>query len=147
MTGRILELLERHSYLDQQTIGEMAIIPAREARERLYCMYRDRWVDYIEVCKRSDYTPASTFYFWFLDKAKLENSLKESFYRSIFKLRCRRVHAASENESADLVDISVLHQMDNENEEAKRLEQMEFSFDRIDQAVVQTDFTSLIFDF
>jgi hypothetical protein len=50
--GRIIELLEGKSYLDQQTIGEMTIIPAREARERLYSLYRDKWVDYVEISKR-----------------------------------------------------------------------------------------------
>ena len=145
MTGRIVELLERNSYLDQQTVGEMAIIPARETRERLYRMYRDRWVDYVEICKRSDYAPASTFYFWFLDKNKLDNALQESLHRSIFKLRSRRLLESRKNPA--LVDLSVINQLDNDNEDAKKLEKQEFSLDRIDQAVLQTDFTSLILSF
>ena len=40
-------------------VGEMAIIPAREARERVYALYRDKWVDYVEVSKRTDYNPSS----------------------------------------------------------------------------------------
>jgi hypothetical protein len=38
-SGRIIELLQRHKYLEQQTVGERAILPARETRERLYRLY------------------------------------------------------------------------------------------------------------
>ena len=61
----------------------MAIIPARDARERLYSMYRDKWVDYVEICKRNDYNPSSTYYFWFLDRLKLDVSLQESLFISM----------------------------------------------------------------
>ncbi len=38
-SGRIIELLQRHKYLEQQMVAEKAILPARETRERLYRLY------------------------------------------------------------------------------------------------------------
>lgn len=38
--GRIYELLNRSKYLEQQEVSDLAIIPAREARENLYTLYK-----------------------------------------------------------------------------------------------------------
>ena len=39
-SGRIIELLSKSKYLEQQAISDMILVPAREARERLYRLYR-----------------------------------------------------------------------------------------------------------
>jgi hypothetical protein len=33
------ELLQRHQYLEQQQVCDMALLPARETRERLYKLF------------------------------------------------------------------------------------------------------------
>jgi DNA-directed RNA polymerase III subunit RPC3 len=40
LSARILEMLQRKKYLEQQSIADLAIIPAREARERLYKLFK-----------------------------------------------------------------------------------------------------------
>ena len=147
-SGRIVELLERHSYLDQQAIGEMAIIPARDARERLYTMYRDKWVDYVEICKRNDYNPSSTYYFWFLDRLKLDVALQESLYKSILNLRKRRVHElegdGSWSKSVAAAMMLAGSGMNESLEKQKDMEKLNFALDRIDHAVIQADFTAIV---
>lgn len=39
-SARIVELLRRKRYLEQQKISDLAILPARDARERLYRLYK-----------------------------------------------------------------------------------------------------------
>jgi hypothetical protein len=39
-SGRIIELLQRNKYLEQQVVSDRAILPARETRERLYRLYK-----------------------------------------------------------------------------------------------------------
>ncbi len=39
ISGRIVELLQRSKYLEQQQVSDMIILPARETRERLYKLY------------------------------------------------------------------------------------------------------------
>ena len=40
-TGRIMELLQyKHRHLEQQRIGDMAIIPSKETRANIYSLYR-----------------------------------------------------------------------------------------------------------
>lgn len=40
LSGRIIQLLQEHKYMDQQRISDMAIIPARDAREKLYMLFK-----------------------------------------------------------------------------------------------------------
>jgi hypothetical protein len=40
MIGRIMELLQKRKYLEQQRIGDMVITPPRECREKLYALYQ-----------------------------------------------------------------------------------------------------------
>ena len=42
VSARIVEMLQRRKYLEQQQIADLAIVPARDARERLYRLFR--WV-------------------------------------------------------------------------------------------------------
>lgn len=41
-SGRLVEVLQRpgNQYMEQQALGEKVVLPAREARERLYRLYR-----------------------------------------------------------------------------------------------------------
>ena len=52
-------------------------------------IFRDGWVDYLELSKRTDFNPSTTTFFWYLDKAKLEKCILEHSYKTIFNLRSR----------------------------------------------------------
>lgn len=77
-------------------------------------MYRDKWVDFLEVSKRIDYNPSSTFYFWYLDQAKLLNSILQTLYKSIYNVRLRKNHEAKTKKS-------LLEFVNNDNVEPERL--------------------------
>ena len=38
-SGRVVQLLLRNSYLEQQAVSDIGILPARETRERLYRLF------------------------------------------------------------------------------------------------------------
>lgn len=89
-TARIIELLTSHDELiEQQQLSDLAIMPAREARENLYKLYKDKWVDYRDISKRLDYNPASTYYFWHLDQSKLKATVLDHSHKSILNMRIR----------------------------------------------------------
>jgi hypothetical protein len=46
-------------------------------------------VNYLELSKRSDFNPASTSFFWFLDQAKMDPLLLEHIYKTMFNIRIR----------------------------------------------------------
>lgn len=88
--GRIIELLQGpKKYIEEQILADYVILPARDVRERLYRMYKDKWVDFYELSKRNDFNPGSTYYFWYLDHSRLRQSILNNMYKAVLNLRLR----------------------------------------------------------
>ena len=108
-SARILELLMRKKYLDQTQVGEWAILPIRESRERIYQLFKFKYIDYVEVSKRLDFTPSTSSYLWYVDVVKLYRTLLESMYHGMLSLSVRRNHEFSLGK--ELLDFA--HQLSN----------------------------------
>ncbi len=89
-TGRIIRLLMDGNYLDQQKVSDMAIIPPKEARQKLYTLYKDKWIDNVEISKRADYNSASTYYFWFFNINFALKHLCDKCYKAIYNINVRK---------------------------------------------------------
>lgn len=140
-SARIVELLLRLPYLEQQKLSEMAILPARSGRERLYDLLKHQWVEYVELSKRADYNPSSTFFFWKLNKNKLIRTLVDELYGSVLNLRLRRCmeHAMGK----DLLDFS--HNI-TDAEELKKFNKLSNALSRLDDAVLKIMENSVVLD-
>ena len=113
----------------------MAIIPARDARELIYKLYRERWIDYQEISKRSDFNPASTFYFWTLNREKIVSNLISSSYKAIVNLRLRKSHemVLSASQGFD-IDNNFMHNDDKDKYETET-ERLKLVYARLDEGV------------
>jgi hypothetical protein len=67
------ELLQRNQYLEQQQI----------------CLCRDGWVNYVDLSKRADFNPSTSFYFWFLDLPLLKSTIRDHTYQTMHNLLVR----------------------------------------------------------
>ena len=107
-SARLIELmLTRDEWVEQSVLGDLAILPAREAREKLYLLFRDKWVDFKEISKRSDYNPQSTFYFWRVDYQNLRAIVLEHSYKGMLNLRLKRASVVQEFGDKD-VEVQAL---------------------------------------
>eukprot|EP00271_Cylindrocystis_brebissonii_P015050 TRINITY_DN3697_c0_g1_i2.p1 TRINITY_DN3697_c0_g1~~TRINITY_DN3697_c0_g1_i2.p1 ORF type:complete len:488 (+),score=133.77 TRINITY_DN3697_c0_g1_i2:156-1619(+) len=59
---RIFRLLHLKGQLEQKQIGEMAMVPLKEARELLYRLLQDEYLLLQEIAKSADRAPSRTFY-------------------------------------------------------------------------------------
>ena len=121
-------------------IGEMAILPAKTAREQLYQLYREGWLTYIDISKRSDFNVGSTYWFWTLQLPQVEYQILEHLYHSAYNLRMRRQTEFTKGK--DLVEFA---QAANEEENA-RLQRLSTMLARLDKALLEVDDTILLFD-
>lgn len=131
-SARIVELLQCKNYLEQQKISDMAILPAKEGRERLYDLYQNQWVDYVEISKRGDFNPSNTYFFWTLSTEKLIDNLLNAQYGTVYNLRCRYMKEIADGKS--LLDFS--HKI-TDAEEAEKFDKLSESLDRLDNAVLK----------
>ena len=107
-TARLVELmLTRDEWMEQSALGDIAIMPAREAREKLYLLYRDNWIDFREVSKRSDFNPQSTFYFWRMDYNHVKSVVLDHAYRGLLNLRIKRTSLLREAGEKDMESQSL----------------------------------------
>ena len=120
----------------------MAIIPSRDARELIYKLYREHWIDYQEISKRSDFNPASTYYFWTLDREKIVSNLLNSSYKAIINLRLRKTHEmiVSASQGFDVTN-NIMYNDDKDKNETERLKLV---YARLDEGVSILDDSILL---
>jgi len=122
----------------------MAIIPPRDARELIYKLYRERWVDYQEISKRSDFNPASTYYFWTLDRDKIVTNLLSNTYKSMINLRLRKAHEMSVSASQGFdIDNNIMHNDEKDKHESET-ERLKLIYARLDEGVSILDNSILL---
>eukprot|EP01036_Dinobryon_divergens_P029315 gene29315-38392_t len=138
-SGRIIELLTRNKFLEQQAISDMVLVPAREARERLYRLYRDRWVNYVELSKRCDFSPATSFFFWFLDLDRMQSAIVNHLYQSVYNLKIRRAFEYAKERH--LIDFPVTSEYDQ-----TRYDALLNKLKTLDNAIINLDKTVMLLD-
>jgi DNA-directed RNA polymerase III subunit RPC3 len=138
-SARIVELLQKHKYLEQQKLSEMLILPAREGRERLYELFKQRWVSYLELSKRGDYGAASTSFFWNLDREKVQPILLEGMYGTLLNLRLRKQMEIEQGK--DVLDFS--HTI-TDKEEKRKFQRLCLALSRLDNSIMKVVENTLV---
>eukprot|EP00752_Nemacystus_decipiens_P005102 g4630.t1 len=142
-TARIVEILLQNKFLDQQQVGEMAMIPPSDARERLYRLLRDRMVSVQEVPKRADRNPNTTFYLWTIKHDQVAQVVLDSLYKAMLNMRLRRKFVFTNDKELFIHDAAARLSNDAERE---RLDQVRRSLDRLDTALLRLDENLMFFN-
>ncbi|XP_065834496.1 DNA-directed RNA polymerase III subunit RPC3-like [Oscarella lobularis] len=87
---RIFRLLLEKKYLEQKQVGELAMVPAREAKELLYRMFAEDFVRVQEIPRTPDHAPSRTFYLFAVDLDELARLLLGECCAAAANLACRR---------------------------------------------------------
>ncbi|CAM9233123.1 unnamed protein product [Discosporangium mesarthrocarpum] len=135
-SARIFELLLQKKYLEQQHVGEMAMIPAKDARERLYNMLLDRLVAMQEVPKRADRNPSTTFYLWTVRHDQVDHVHLENLYKAMLNMRLRRKFIYDREKELFLHDAAARLSDDTERE---RLDKVRRNLDQLDHSLLRLD--------
>lgn len=152
--ARIVQLLLRKVQVEQTKLSELVILPGKDTRSKLYELFRSKWIDYLEVTKRSDLsqgggggkdTPSSgqakadgsgastggghnnVYYFWTLNESKLHQVVLSEQYKAVHNVRLRRQHEFALGK--DLVEFS--HRI-TDMEEASRFDMLTNTLDALD---------------
>lgn len=87
---RIFRLLLLKKHMEQKQIGELAMVPSKDAKELLYKLFAERFVALQEIPRTSDYAPSRTFYLFSVDLQQLSRMLIEKSYQALGNLMSRR---------------------------------------------------------
>ncbi|XP_035664113.1 DNA-directed RNA polymerase III subunit RPC3-like isoform X1 [Branchiostoma floridae] len=95
--SRIFRLLLMKRHLEQKQVEDMAMIPAKEAKELLYKLFSENFVTMQEIPKTPDHAPSRTFYLFGINMHQVSRMLLDRCYKAMGNLISRREHENTEN--------------------------------------------------
>lgn len=97
--SRIIRLLLERQALEEQQIGELALIPQKEARKCIFELMQRGLLNWEEAPRKNDFNAKQTFHIWTVDIANLLDYYVQLGYKSILnmKARCRRMEGANKD--------------------------------------------------
>ncbi|KAM7293070.1 DNA-directed RNA polymerase III subunit RPC3 [Ixodes scapularis] len=113
---RIFRLLLSKRYLEQKQIEELAMIPARDAKEMTYKMFQEKFLAAQELPRTPDYAPSRMIYLFHVDLPQLSRQMLEWCCQAVCNLVLRREHICQEHrrlldkkQRVDLILASMEH--------------------------------------
>ncbi|KAA0173762.1 hypothetical protein FNF27_04710 [Cafeteria roenbergensis] len=90
VAARIVRLLVARGMLEDRAVGDVAMLPLKDARSLLFRLYAAGVVSLRQVAKRTDFAPASIIFLWFVDDDTLAEQARLGVVSAIHRLRVRR---------------------------------------------------------
>lgn len=145
VAARICSILESKGHLEADAVAESAMVPAKDVREILHNLYRNKYISLLNLQQNKQHNPSNAIYLWSVVKSNFTRTVTDNIATALVNLRLRRQHEmelgrdwierAKEGSEADEND----HETDraNYNKFCQGLE-------RLDNAMVQLDETLMV---
>jgi len=133
-TCRIFRILLYKKQLEQKNISELAMLPLKEVRERLYKMLAQNYVQLQEVPKSNDHAPQRTFYLWNVNLLEVKNLLLSEIYKTIINIQLRLRFEFDTSKDVIAKPPSTL--TDQEKQQVARLQRVA---DRLEASILHLD--------
>lgn len=95
-SARIWKIVLEKNKLDDKQVSKLAMIAPKEARERLYNLFRSKFLHLQTVPKGSDRSPQRTFHLYYTSIQKTSEIMLHYLYASVAKIRVRLAYELSQ---------------------------------------------------
>ncbi|KAL3795518.1 hypothetical protein HJC23_009231 [Cyclotella cryptica] len=92
VAARIVSILRVKGHMGSDAIAEDAMVPAKEAREILHRLHRDKYVNLFDMHMTKTHNSATAIYLWHVIQDRLLEAVINDVYLAIFHLWLRRQH-------------------------------------------------------
>jgi len=145
VAARICHILRLNGYSESDQIAELAMAPAKDTRELLHRLYRDKYIELFNINQGKQHNPFSMIYLWGYSRPRCARNARDNVCTALCNMRLRRqkevevgkdwINRAKEAEATD----------ENENE-ADKLMFSRFcqGLERLDNAAIQLDETLMV---
>ncbi|XP_028399023.1 DNA-directed RNA polymerase III subunit RPC3-like [Dendronephthya gigantea] len=162
---RIFNLLRIKRHLEQKQVEDLIMVPSKEAKERLYNLLSEKFINLQEVPRATDYAPSRTFYLFSVNVSQVCRMLLDRSYKTVGNLMCRRNHETEEQkrlvEKSEKINSTILalktQGMDDDspavqevkemmtNQETQQLAKLQTVVSKLEQGELQVADTILTF--
>ncbi|KAG7340759.1 RNA polymerase III subunit RPC82 helix-turn-helix domain containing protein [Nitzschia inconspicua] len=145
VSARVCSILADSEYMEAEMIADAAMLPAKDTREKLHCLYRDNYIELFNVNIGKQHNPASMIYLWGFNRSKVPVVVSENVCTALCNMRLRRQH--EEEVGRDFIERAKDAGATDENEnQADKREYDHFckGLERLDNAILQLDETLMV---
>ncbi|CAJ1907264.1 unnamed protein product [Cylindrotheca closterium] len=144
IAARVYAILRAKGSLESDTIAEIAMVPAKETREVLHRLYREKYIALFNLNQGKQHNPTSMFYIWSVSHARTLQHTTDSVCTALYNMRLRRQHEVEVGK--EWIERQE-HGAEEENEsEIDKLKFTQFckGMERLDRAALQLDETLMV---
>jgi DNA-directed RNA polymerase III subunit RPC3 len=145
VAARIVSILQVKGHMESDSIAEDAMVPAKEAREILHRLHRDKYVDLFDMHMTKTHNSGTAIYLWHVIDDRLLQAMVNDVQLAILHLRLRRQHEVEVGK--DWMDRAKEAGATEENaheEDQKRYHKFCKGLERLDCALLQLDETLMV---
>jgi len=144
IAARIVSILSSKGHLESDAIADAAMIPAKDVREILHRLYRENYISLFALQQTKQYNPSSAFYLWYVNKARLRQTVTANVCKALLNLRLRRQHELEVGN--EWVERAKEPLRDENEHELDRQNYHNFlqGLERLDNAILQLDDTLMV---
>lgn len=143
--ARIVSILQVKGHMESDSIAEDAMMPAKEAREILHRLHRDKFINLFDMHMTKQHNSGTAIYLWNVIPSRLMNTVVNNVYTAILHLRLRRQHEVEVGK--DWMDRAKEAGATEENvheDDKRKYHAFCKGLDRLDFACLQLDETLMV---
>ena len=92
VAARVVSILQSSGHCESDVVAENAMVPAREAREVLHRLHRDRYVDLFDMHMTKTHNTGTAIFLWDVVPSRLSVAVANNVCTALLNLRLRRQH-------------------------------------------------------
>mmetsp|Transcript_10883 Transcript_10883/g.25966 ORF Transcript_10883/g.25966 Transcript_10883/m.25966 type:complete len:501 (+) Transcript_10883:649-2151(+) len=145
--ARTVSILKEHSFLESDLVAEKAMMPPKETRDVLHNLFRQGYVNLLNLNQGKQYNTSTTIYLWEYNRTKLQRKVSDEVCTALLNMRLRRQNEICRGaQFMDRAATAAANSMGGENEhKADQEERRKFAvgLQRIDNAILSLDELSM----
>jgi len=145
VAARIVSVLTMKGHCESDVIAEDAMVPAKEAREILHRLHREKYINLFDMHQTKTHNTGTAIFLWNVIPARLYKTVIHNVCLALYNLRLRRQHEVEVGK--DWMDRASSGAASEENvheEDKKKYHAFCKGLERLDCACLQLDETLMI---
>mmetsp|Transcript_9498 Transcript_9498/g.11381 ORF Transcript_9498/g.11381 Transcript_9498/m.11381 type:complete len:158 (+) Transcript_9498:2-475(+) len=145
VAARICSILEEQGYQESDAIADSAMIPAKDVREVLHRLYREKCITLLNLQQSKQYNVHNAVYLWGVDMVRTAQTVSDNICTALINIRLRRQHEMDLGK--DYIDRA--KEAEGTDENVHELDQVNYGkfkqgLERLDNAALQLDETVMV---
>ncbi|KAL7531045.1 hypothetical protein ACHAXR_007686 [Thalassiosira sp. AJA248-18] len=145
VAARVVSILQMKGHCESDVIAEDAMVPAKESREILHRLHRDKYINLFDMHMTKTHNTGTAIFLWDVIPSRLLKTVVRNVCTAIFNLRLRRQHEVEVGK--DWMDRAKEAGATEENvheEDKKKYHAFCKGLERLDCASLQLDETLMV---